>query len=260
MLRQALRPAQLRCLRAWPTSMPIARVGLIRPYSDTIMSNSLPKKNSDGQTKRDNRSPQDPTQTLTQADSISSVIKQDHREIERYYDNLVNSKDPDTQRRYQNAFVWELTRHAIAEELVVYPSMETGVSNGKEMADKDRAEHQVTKEALYKFQKMSPGDKDFIPTLESLMKDLRMHIKEEEEEDLVKLEEALLPTRSRDLAQQFETTKSFTPTRSHPSAPNRPPFESVVGLMAAPLDKLRDIFRAWPDEPSRKPPSGGPAR
>ncbi|KAI1407790.1 hypothetical protein F5Y13DRAFT_174028 [Hypoxylon sp. FL1857] len=259
MLRQSLRPAQLRCLRAWPISTPVTRVGLVRPYSDTIMSNSLPKK-SGGQSKGDTRDPRDPTQTLTQADSISSVIKQDHREIERYYDKIVNSNDHDVQRRYQNAFVWELTRHAIAEELVVYPSIETGLGNGKEMADKDRAEHQVTKEALYKFQNLSPGDKEFIPTIESLMKDLKMHIKEEEEEDLVKLEEALLPSRSRDLAQQFEMTKAFTPTRSHPSAPNKPPFETVAGLMAAPLDKLRDMFRAWPDEPSRKPSSGGPAR
>ncbi|KAI0838267.1 hypothetical protein F5Y06DRAFT_53718 [Hypoxylon sp. FL0890] len=249
MLRQTLRPAQLRCLRARPISRPVARVGLVRPYSDTFTSN----------TKKDNRSSQDPAQT-TQADSISSVIKEDHREIERYYDKIVKSNDPDTQRRYQNAFVWELTRHAIAEELVVYPMMETGVSNGKQIADKDRAEHQVTKEALYKFQNLSPADKDFIPTLESLMVDLKQHIKEEEEEDLVKLEEALLPRKSKDLADQFEMTKSFTPTRSHPSAPNKPPFETAVSLMSAPLDKLRDIFRAWPNEPGRRPPSGGPAR
>jgi hypothetical protein len=39
----------------------------------------------------------------------------------------------------------------------------------------------------------------------------------------------------------------FTPTRSHPSAPNKPPFETVVGLMTAPIDKLRDMFTKFPD-------------
>ncbi|KAK4074669.1 hypothetical protein Purlil1_12888 [Purpureocillium lilacinum] len=34
----------------------------------------------------------------------------------------------------------------------------------------------------------------------------------------------------------------FAPTRSHPRAPDKPPFETVVGLMTAPLDKVRDIF------------------
>lgn len=215
---------------------------------------------SNDKTTKNTHSLDDPTQAVPPVDSISSVIHQDHRQIEKYYNKIVSSKDHDVQRRYQNAFVWELARHAIAEELVVYPSLETGVNDGKVMADKDRAEHQVTKEQLYKFQNMTPEDRDFIPTLESLMQDLRMHIKEEEEHDLPKLEEALVPSRSRRLAEQFETMKSFTPTRSHPSAPNKPPLETVVGLMTAPLDKLRDIFRTWPDEPSPKPPSGGPAR
>ncbi|KAI1104557.1 hypothetical protein F4804DRAFT_306891 [Jackrogersella minutella] len=231
MLRQSLRPARLRSLMAQPISRPVARVGLMRPYSQTI-----------------------------EPGTISAVIHQDHRQIESYYDKIVNSKDHDVQLRYQNAFVWELARHGVAEELVVYPSIETGLNDGQNMADKDRAEHQVTKEQLYKFQNLTPGDRDFIPTLESLMKDLRIHIKEEEEHDLVKLEEALLPTRSRNLAEQFEMTKSFIPTRSHPGAPNQGPLETAAGLITAPIDKIRDMFRAWPDEPGPRPPSGGPAR
>ncbi|KAI1392314.1 uncharacterized protein F4822DRAFT_124743 [Hypoxylon trugodes] len=262
MLRQAIRSAGFRGSRAWPTSTLPARAPLVRPYSDQIMSNSLlrSRPRSSGKTIRDHRSPNDTAQTFSQMDSISSIIHHDHRQIEKYYSKIINSKDPDVQRRYQNAFVWELARHSIAEEMVVYPSMETGVNDGREMADKDRAEHQVTKEQLYKFQNLKPSDSDFIPTLESLMRDLKIHIKEEEEHDLVKLEEALLPSRSKDLAQQFEMTKAFIPTRSHPSAPNKPPYETWAGLVTAPLDKIRDIFRAWPDEPSPKPSSGGPAR
>ncbi|KAI0847613.1 hypothetical protein F5Y00DRAFT_240680 [Daldinia vernicosa] len=262
MFRQSLRLARKKNFGAWQLFVPPTPIALFRPYSDKILSSGMISPNSpaDNKTSRDRRSPNDPTQTLTQADGISSAIKQDHRQIEKYYDKIINSTDHDTQQRYQNAFVWELTRHAIAEELVVYPSMETGLNNGQEIADKDREEHQITKEQLYKFQNMTPDHSDFIPTLESLMTDLKMHIKQEEEHDLVKLEEALRPTRSRDLAQQFEMTKIFTPTRSHPSAPNKPPYETVAGLMTAPLDKLRDMFRAWPDEPGPKPPSGGAAR
>ncbi|KAI1801744.1 hypothetical protein F4811DRAFT_532961 [Daldinia bambusicola] len=258
MLRQSFRFARLKSANIWQSSPSIASVAFVRPYSDKILSNGL--MGSKSRKTLDKRSPKDPNQTLTQADSISAVIRHDHRQIEKYYDRIINASDHDTQRRYQNAFVWELARHAIAEELVVYPSIETGLNNGKEMAEKDRAEHQVTKEALYKFQNMTPADRDFIPTLEALMKDLKMHIKEEEEHDLVKLEEALLPSKSKDLAEQFEMTKAYTPTRSHPNTPNRPPYETAVGLMTAPLDKLRDMFREWPNEPGPRPPSGGPAR
>ncbi|OTA63106.1 HHE domain protein [Hypoxylon sp. EC38] len=187
---------------------------------------------------------------------ISQAIQQDHHELEDYYNRIINSKDRDEQRRFQNAFVWELARHSIAEELVVYPTLEKAVSDGAQRADHDRAEHQKVKEQLYEFQNMKPGDENFIPTLEALFKDLKHHIKQEEEEDLVKLEEALGLTQSKELCQKFEKTKYFTPTRSHPSAPDKPPFETVVGLMTAPIDKIRDLFTKFPDYKKTKPYGG----
>lgn len=76
---------------------------------------------------------------------ISEAIKNDHREIESYYDRIINAKDDDEKTRYQNQFTWELARHAHGEELVVYPAFEKKLSNGKSMADKDRDEHQVVR-------------------------------------------------------------------------------------------------------------------
>lgn len=36
--------------------------------------------------------------------------------------------------------------------------------------------------------------------------------------------------------------------RAHPSAPNQPPFETFVGFLAAPIDKLKDVFAKFPTE------------
>jgi hemerythrin superfamily protein len=74
--------------------------------------------------------------------SISESIKKDHRELESFYDQIINATDDDTKVRFQNQFVWELARHSIGEELLVYPAMEKHLSNGKELADRDRQEHQ----------------------------------------------------------------------------------------------------------------------
>lgn len=79
--------------------------------------------------------------TDIQEGAISGTIKHDHAELKEYYDKIMNSHDYDTQTRYQNQFTWELARHSIGEELVVYPAMELYVENGKEMAEKDRIEH-----------------------------------------------------------------------------------------------------------------------
>lgn len=74
--------------------------------------------------------------------TVSDVIIHDHRELKDYYNEVVNSTDRDHQDRYGNQFVWELARHSIAEELVVYPAFEKHLGpKGKAMADEDRKQH-----------------------------------------------------------------------------------------------------------------------
>lgn len=76
---------------------------------------------------------------------VSDPIIKDHRELRDYFKKIMAAKedDHDTQVRYQNQFVWELARHSIGEELVVYPAMQKHLGEqGKKMADKDREEHQ----------------------------------------------------------------------------------------------------------------------
>jgi len=188
--------------------------------------------------------------------TISDAIKKDHQEINDYAKNIREAADNDSKVRWQNQFTWELARHSIGEELVVYPAFAKHLgAKGQEMADKDRAEHQSVKEALYKFQKLKPSSPDFIPTLEALMKDLVQHIKEEENDDLTALETAISTAESEGLARSFGRTKAFVPSRSHPSAPSKPPFETVVGLLTAPIDHLGDLFRKFPDETISPNPS-----
>jgi hypothetical protein len=60
---------------------------------------------------------------------------------------------------------------------------------------------------------LGPNDPDFGPTIEDLMSQLRQHIKEEEQDDLPALENALPAGESETLAKKFDRTKMFTPTR-----------------------------------------------
>lgn len=61
-------------------------------------------------------------------------------------------------------------------------------------------------------------------------------------------EQALSRAESQALARSFERTKMITPTRSHPSAPDKPYFENLAALLAAPVDKVGDLLRAFPKE------------
>jgi iron-sulfur cluster repair protein YtfE (RIC family) len=195
---------------------------------------------------------QNPIRFQTAAMSaISDAITKDHRELREYYNEVVNSSDLDHQQRFGNQFVWELARHSIGEELVVYPAMEKYMGDrGKKLAEDDRQEHHEVKEHLKVFQNLSSDDPDYVPKLKKIWSLLETHIDEEEKRDLPALEQALKShaQESETLASQFSKTKQFVPTRSHPSAGEHPPFETVMGLMAAPIDKLADMFRKFPDK------------
>jgi hypothetical protein len=106
------------------------------------------------------------------------------------------------------------------------------------------------KELLKQFQKMNSSNPDYVPRLKEIWVRLEEHIKEEEERDLPSLEKALQGAdgESASMAKSFSRTKSFVPTRSHPSAGEHPPFETVMGLLTAPMDKLADVFRKFPKD------------
>lgn len=105
---------------------------------------------------------------------------------------------------------------------------------------------QKVKQDLYKLQSMSPDSDDFMSLFDTLLKDLHNHIAHESQEDMPRLEKVLSRQESKELANQFERTKLITPTRSHPSAPNKPYFENFAAMLAAPIDKFSDLLRAYP--------------
>ncbi|CAI7647104.1 unnamed protein product [Penicillium pancosmium] len=163
-------------------------------------------------------------------DRIANTIRADHRELALCYRRIVDAADEDEQTRHQNQFTWELARHLVGEELMLFPAIEKNI-----------------KENLQIFQDLHCSDPRFIPTITVLMDDLAAHIHTEETLDLVRLESAITSEESQRLSRQFARTKWFAPTRAHPSLPDRSPYDAATALITAPLDHLQDFFRRWPD-------------
>lgn len=93
---------------------------------------------------------------------------------------------------------------------------------------------------------MSATESGYVAKLKEIWGPLSTHMEEEEKKDLPALEKALKEGESESLSSKFGLTKNFVPTRSHPSAGEHPPFETVMGLMTAPIDKVADAFRKFP--------------
>jgi len=183
------------------------------------------------------------------AKTLSEAIGEDHARLDYCYDQLKAAPTLQSRIEWRNQLAWNLARHAISEELTWYPAIERLLGQeGADMVALDRTQHQAVKEDLYRLQSMSPDAADFDPLLEKLITDLHAHIEHEKSEDMPKTEEVLSREESQALARSFERTKMLTPTRSHPAAPNKPYLENFAALLAAPVDKLADFLRAFPEE------------
>ncbi|KAJ6088783.1 hypothetical protein N7486_010044 [Penicillium sp. IBT 16267x] len=84
------------------------------------------------------------------------------------------------------------------------------------------------KEQLKAFQNMQPSNPQFEPTLKALMEDLTQHIKEEESEDLPKLEESLT-------TEESEASRTFSKSSS---------VNLVIGQGHPPLPPSRNSYTA----------------
>ncbi|KAL1665717.1 hypothetical protein GGF50DRAFT_126229 [Schizophyllum commune] len=191
---------------------------------------------------------------MSSSQKISDAIKEDHRDIFAYHEAYKKSAgDFDAQQRWSRQLIWEVARHSIGEELVVYPLFEKYMgTRGTQLADENRKEHNEVKEKLYELEKLDPGSTEFDTLLESTMSALHKHIETEERDEMPKLEALLMDEDSKSAAGSFARTKMIAPTRPHPSAPDKPPFETIVGLMTAPIDKVMDMFAKFPSEEDKR--------
>ncbi|KAG8805649.1 hypothetical protein FRC17_005405, partial [Serendipita sp. 399] len=184
--------------------------------------------------------------------TLTEAVKEDHQEMYDYYHEyeLARQKgDVDAQGRWARQLTWEVARHAAGEEIVVYPLLEKYLGEeGVRMANQDRAEHQEVKELLYHLESLTAGDQEYHTTLKKIIDHLKPHNDSEETNDLPSLEKVLGKEESRKAAASFSRTKKLAPTRPHPSAPNKPPYETLAGFLALPMDKIKDVFASFPTE------------
>lgn len=73
---------------------------------------------------------------------LSVALEQDYDQVAIFHQGAGAAPTLDEKRGFQNALIWELARHTVAKELVVFPAVEEVVDNGKELVEKERHAHQ----------------------------------------------------------------------------------------------------------------------
>jgi hemerythrin superfamily protein len=179
------------------------------------------------------------SQTGTTQDVID-VLKADHREFEQLVAQITATADPAERRDTADQLIAELVRHAVAEEMFVYPAMREHLPNGDEVVEHDKQEHHELEVLMKRLEGLDAGDPQFMETVAELRDVLRDHVQDEEGEQFPLLRANIPADRLISLKEKVEAAKNAAPTRPHPGAPNSALFHKLVGPGVGLVDRLRD--------------------
>jgi hemerythrin-like domain-containing protein len=173
---------------------------------------------------------------------VIEVLTHDHREVEELFAKLEGASpgDGQTRRDLMDDVTIELMRHSVAEEMYLYPAARKYLPDGDEIADKEIAEHATAEKTLKALEKADAAGAEFSTLLVELVSDVRMHIREEEQELFPALADKASLEELYELGDKVQAAKRRAPTRPHPSAPDRPPLNKLLAPGAGFVDRLRD--------------------
>ncbi|CAA9547281.1 MAG: hypothetical protein AVDCRST_MAG79-2413 [uncultured Thermoleophilia bacterium] len=175
---------------------------------------------------------------------VIEILSQDHREVEAMFRELEDlrgrTSEEDRARRkdlVDNVTI-ELVRHAVAEETQVYPAVKEKVSD--EEAERAKREHAEAEKTMKQLERLDPEDPSFDQELETLMREIRGHVAEEEGVMFTHMREVFSQEELEKLGGRVDAVKKVAPTRPHPMTPNDATVRLAVGPAASLFDRLRD--------------------
>jgi len=172
---------------------------------------------------------------------VTSIIENDHREVERLFAAYAAAATTEEKDRLVDEIRLGLAPHAVAEEILVYPALRRVVEDGQEQASHAIDEHQEIKRILSELDKMSSDDPLRDEKVVELQRAVEHHVEEEEGDLLPSLRAAVDPQRLEQMGEMFERMKPLLPTHPHPLVPGTATAQLLAGPLASVADRIRDL-------------------
>jgi hemerythrin-like domain-containing protein len=175
---------------------------------------------------------------------VIEVLTHDHREVEQMFAELetLRGATGEAEKRRRKDLVdqatIELVRHSVAEEAEVYPAVKEKVDAGE--AERAKHEHAEAEETMKRLERLDPDDASFDQELATLMREIREHVAEEEGQMFPHMRQVFSQQELVELGAKVESVKKMAPTRPHPSAPDEPPADKLLGPVTGLFDRMRD--------------------
>jgi len=171
---------------------------------------------------------------------VVDILTSDHRDVTALIAEIWTVRDPMIRRDLTDTAISELVRHAVAEEMYVYPAMRKYLPDGEKAVHHDVEEHKELEETMKRLEGVDVSGAEFDEALRNLETVLADHVQDEESEQFPELRRLVPHEELVELAGKVETAKKLAPTRPHPGAPNSELFHKLVGPGVGLVDRLRD--------------------
>lgn len=132
--------------------------------------------------------------------------------------------------------------HAFAEEAVLWPAIRRAVPAAEPQTLEVEQEHQEINEVLGALDRSRRGDPGRAELIERALDLLDQDVRDEEDELLPRLQEAVDARELRRLGLVWEIVRRTAPTRPHPVVARRPPGNVLSALPLSAIDRTRDAL------------------
>lgn len=124
---------------------------------------------------------------------LIAVLSEDHRAVERVFDELQGRQGGPAQRSaLAQQVIIDLVRHAVAEERYLYPLVRRELPDGDARAAREISEHTEAERVMGDLEVAVEADEDRFETLlAELIGQVRNHVEEEEHELFPRLVQAV---------------------------------------------------------------------
>ena len=171
------------------------------------------------------------------------IIKQDHRTVKSLFRQFERADRRADKQKLAEEIIEELSIHATIEEQLVYPLLREAEKRLERPVLNALEEHHAAKLVLAELDKMKVDDERYDAKMHVVREAVEMHIDEEEETLLPRLDKILDDDMRSTLAEAMIAAKSSVPNHPHPAAPDTPPAGMIAGLVAKVMDAGKDMVR-----------------
>ncbi|UMG92536.1 hemerythrin domain-containing protein [Nocardioides sp. TF02-7] len=165
--------------------------------------------------------------------------KRDHVVLDRLLEEVLA-----TSGTAQDAALHRVARlvfpHAFAEESVLWPELRRTLPDGEALTLQVEQEHQEVNELWTRLESADLTGEEREQVVGRLVEVLREDVRDEEDQLLPRLQQAVDVRRLRALGVAWEAVRRTAPTRPHPVVSRRPPGNALAALPLTVLDRARD--------------------